>query len=201
MNLTLHINGKDYALDCPPHTTLLTAVRSLGFHSVKFGDEHGLSGADTVLLDGRPVNAAVMLAGAGTYLALFFLRYLALDRNTFGLSWIPGLTEFVIYIAVTTGVALLAGWLVSMFGLRAWRGTPRQAAGSALAFVWFVLYLLALPILLSFAVNGVTFTWTLPEFTLQYLGFLAIVQALFVSALGLMLVGVSAGVGKARKQI
>ncbi|GAB4534660.1 MAG: molybdopterin-dependent oxidoreductase [Anaerolineales bacterium] len=62
MNLTLHINGKAYPLDVPAHTTLLTAVRQLGFHSVKFGDEHGLSGADTVLLDGVPVNAAVMLA-------------------------------------------------------------------------------------------------------------------------------------------
>ncbi|MCS7011688.1 MAG: molybdopterin-dependent oxidoreductase, partial [Anaerolineales bacterium] len=62
MHVTLHINGKDYSLNCPPHTTLLTAIRQLGFHSVKFGDEHGYSGADTVLLDGRPVNAVVMLA-------------------------------------------------------------------------------------------------------------------------------------------
>lgn len=62
MNLSLTINGVSYSLDCPPHTTLLTAIRSLGFHSVKFGDEHGLSGADTVLLDGKPVNAGLMLA-------------------------------------------------------------------------------------------------------------------------------------------
>lgn len=62
MDLTLHINGKDYSLSAEPDTTLLTAIRRLGFHSVKFGDEHGYSGADTVLLDGRPVNAAVMLA-------------------------------------------------------------------------------------------------------------------------------------------
>ncbi len=62
MNLTLQINGTSYALESAPHETLLSAVRRLGFHSVKFGDEHGLSGADTVLLDGRPVNAAVMLA-------------------------------------------------------------------------------------------------------------------------------------------
>lgn len=137
-----------------------------------------------------------LLAGAATYLALFLLRYLALDHNTFGLSWIPGLIEFIVYIAVTTGVALLSGWLVSMFGLRAWRGSPRQAAGSALAFVWFVLYLLAFPILLSFSVNGVTVTWTLPEITLQYLGFFALAQALFVSALGLVLVGVSAGIAR-----
>jgi putative selenate reductase molybdopterin-binding subunit len=62
MNLTLTINGIEHTLACPPHTSLLSALRGLGFHSVKFGDEHGLSGADTVLLDGKPVNAALMLA-------------------------------------------------------------------------------------------------------------------------------------------
>ena len=62
MNISLHINGVDYTLEIFPHTTLLSALRGLGFHSIKFGDEHGLTGADTVLLDGRPVNAAVMLA-------------------------------------------------------------------------------------------------------------------------------------------
>ncbi len=62
MNISLTINGKVYTLDCPPHTSLLAALRGLGFHSVKFGDEHGLSGSDTVLLDGKPVNATLMLA-------------------------------------------------------------------------------------------------------------------------------------------
>ncbi|MCA1900280.1 MAG: molybdopterin-dependent oxidoreductase [Chloroflexi bacterium] len=62
MNLTLHINGTDYTLETPVHTTLLAALRGLGFHGVKFGDEHGLSGADTVLLDGKPVNAGSLLA-------------------------------------------------------------------------------------------------------------------------------------------
>lgn len=62
MNLTLHINGIDHTLDAPAHTTLLSALRGLGFHGVKFGDEHGLTGADTVLLDGKPVNAGSLLA-------------------------------------------------------------------------------------------------------------------------------------------
>jgi putative selenate reductase molybdopterin-binding subunit len=62
MNLTLHINGIDHELEAPAHTTLLSALRGLGFHGVKFGDEQGLSGADTVLLDGRPVNAGSLLA-------------------------------------------------------------------------------------------------------------------------------------------
>jgi putative selenate reductase molybdopterin-binding subunit len=62
MNLTLTINGMDHALDAAPSTTLLAALRGLGFHGVKFGDEGGLSGSDTVLLDGRPVNAGSLLA-------------------------------------------------------------------------------------------------------------------------------------------
>jgi hypothetical protein len=55
---------------------------------------------------------------------------------------------------------------------------------------------LALPILLSFAVNGYLVTWTLPEFTTQFLGFFATVQALFVAVVGLLLVGVSALVAR-----
>lgn len=62
MNISLQINGIAHELFVAPHETLLSALRRLGYYSVKFGDEHGLSGADTVLLDGRPVNASVMLA-------------------------------------------------------------------------------------------------------------------------------------------
>ena len=62
MNLTLTINGNKHELECHPSETLLSAVRRLGYYGVKFGDEQGLSGADTVLLDGKPVNAGSMLA-------------------------------------------------------------------------------------------------------------------------------------------
>ena len=62
MILTLKINGTEHTLDTTPSTTLLAALRGLGFYGIKFGDEQGLSGADTVLLDGKPVNAGSMLA-------------------------------------------------------------------------------------------------------------------------------------------
>jgi putative selenate reductase molybdopterin-binding subunit len=62
MNITLKINGIEHIIDAPASVTLLAALRGLGFHGVKFGDEHGLTGADTVLLDGKPVNAGSMLA-------------------------------------------------------------------------------------------------------------------------------------------
>src|SRR5690242_7024231 len=62
MKLQLTINDTKLEIDCAPSETLLLAIRRLGFYGVKFGDEHGLSGSDTVLLDGKPINAGSMLA-------------------------------------------------------------------------------------------------------------------------------------------
>ena len=62
MNITLKVNGIEHVLDAPASTTLLGALRGLGYHGVKFGDEHGLSGADTILLNGKPVNAGSLFA-------------------------------------------------------------------------------------------------------------------------------------------
>ncbi len=62
MKLNLTINGNKHEIESHPFESLLSAVRRLGYYGVKFGDEHGLSGADTVLLDGKPVNAGSMLA-------------------------------------------------------------------------------------------------------------------------------------------
>jgi putative selenate reductase molybdopterin-binding subunit len=62
MNITLKINGIEHTIDTTPSITLLAALRGLGFYGIKFGDEQGLSGADTILLDGKPVNGGSMLA-------------------------------------------------------------------------------------------------------------------------------------------
>jgi len=61
METKLTINGEQKSFKSPPSEKLLTTLRKAGYFSIKFGDEHGLSGADTVLMDGRPVNAGVLL--------------------------------------------------------------------------------------------------------------------------------------------
>jgi putative selenate reductase molybdopterin-binding subunit len=62
MKISLTINATNHMIDCAPSESLLSVVRRLGYYGVKFGDEQGLSGSDTVLLDGKPVNAGSMLA-------------------------------------------------------------------------------------------------------------------------------------------
>ena len=62
MKVNLKINGTDIETFIAPGDPLLKTLRALGYQGVKFGSEDGLSGADTVLLNGKPVNAGQMLA-------------------------------------------------------------------------------------------------------------------------------------------
>ena len=62
MKLQLTINGTAQPVECSPAETLFAVLRRLGFYGVKFGDEQGLSGSDTVILDGKPLNSSLMLA-------------------------------------------------------------------------------------------------------------------------------------------
>ena len=134
-----------------------------------------------------------LLAGSALYVLLFNLRYAIIDGRTYSLASIEGATWLILYSATTAAVAVILAWLVPIFGLRAFKAGPRKAAGIALGSIWFTLYLLSLPILLSFALNGFTVTWTLPEWWTLFIGLISLIQALIVAALGLLLVGVSAG--------
>ena len=59
----LKINGKEYALDVDPRTTLLDALRErLHLTGSKKGCDHGQCGACTVLVNGRRVNSCLTLA-------------------------------------------------------------------------------------------------------------------------------------------
>ncbi len=145
-------------------------------------------------------QALWLAAGALLYLAIFNFRYAILDGRSYSLASVEGETWLIVYTATTAAVGAILGWFIPMIGLRAFRRSPRAAAGISLGFVWFTLYLLALPVLLSFALNGVTVTWTLPEFYTLYIGLLSIIQSLIVAAIGLLLTGISAAIGALAKR-
>ena len=63
VKVKLKINGRDYALDVDPRTTLLDALRErLHLTGSKKGCDHGQCGACTVLINGRRVNSCLTLA-------------------------------------------------------------------------------------------------------------------------------------------
>jgi len=139
-------------------------------------------------------KALWLLAGSVLYVLLFNLRYAVIDGRTYSLASIEGATWLIIYSATTAAVAVFLAWLVPMFGLSAFKAGPRKAAEIALGYIWFTIYLLSLPILLSFAINGFTVTWTMPEWYTLFIGLLSLIQCLIVAALGLPMVGLAAGI-------
>src|SRR5689334_6151192 len=58
----LVVNGRTHHTALAPNTTLLHALRDLGYTDVKSGCEKGDCGACTVLVNGSVVNSCLMLA-------------------------------------------------------------------------------------------------------------------------------------------
>ena len=59
----VRVNGREYAESAPPRLLLSDFLRDrLGLTGTHVGCEHGVCGACTVLLDGEPVRACLMLA-------------------------------------------------------------------------------------------------------------------------------------------
>jgi len=59
--ITLNVNGKDHAIDAPPDSMLLYALRNeLKLHGPKFGCGLSECGACTVIMDGAAIRSCVM---------------------------------------------------------------------------------------------------------------------------------------------
>jgi len=149
-----------------------------------------------VLFRYRSRTVIWLLGGAVLYAVLFNLRYAVLDKRTYSLSSVTGATDLILYCAVTAAVALLIAWLVVLLGRRAFQGGAGQAASLTLGLALVTIYLLALPVLWSFLLNGALVTWALPDFASTFLAFLSGIQILIVAVLGIVLTGVGALVGR-----
>jgi carbon-monoxide dehydrogenase small subunit len=62
VRVELTLNGSSAALEAQPRWTLADAVRAHGLTGTHLGCEHGVCGACTVLLEGEPVRACLVLA-------------------------------------------------------------------------------------------------------------------------------------------
>ncbi len=59
--IQFQLNGNQVSDDIRPGTTLFDYLRDQGFFSVKYGSDKGETGADAVLVDGKIMNASLML--------------------------------------------------------------------------------------------------------------------------------------------
>jgi xanthine dehydrogenase YagT iron-sulfur-binding subunit len=80
--VTLHVNGKDRTVKVEPRTTLLEVLRyQLDLTGAKPVSRDGVSGASTVLIDGKPATASTTLALAAVGKKIETIESLAGDAS------------------------------------------------------------------------------------------------------------------------
>ena len=150
-----------------------------------------------VLIWKRGRDVAVFIAAALVYVLAYNVIFAILAGNTFSMSTVPasGATGFVVEIAEYTLIAVVLAWLAAMLLSGAFKRGALHSAQATFGFAFVTLYLLALPALIGFAVNGAVVTWRLPEPLLIFLHFTNLVQAMFVAVLCIILSGIAVLVG------
>jgi len=138
--------------------------------------------------------------GALVAILVFHLLYAVVQGNTYTLSSMADANDFILCVAQDMGIGLLIGWLVSMLWVKGFREGSRTAAQTSIDFLFILLYMLFLPILWNLYRNGILISWTLPEFGSMFIGFLSILQSMFVAVFGLLLTGLSALVAGVKKK-
>jgi len=135
---------------------------------------------------------AWLLVGGFLYALIFNIRYAVIDRRTYSLSSVTSAEALIGYVAVTALIAMAVSWLVTFLGSAVYRMNPPGAALIGLGTSLVIIYLLTIPVLWSFALNGAIATWTLPDFASTFLGFISTLQILVISISGVVLSGFSA---------
>jgi hypothetical protein len=114
-----------------------------------------------------------------------------LDKRTYSLSSVTSADDLILFCITTAGVALFISWSAAALLHKVINRRPLEAGIWTLDLSLGILTLLMLPILWSYILNGTVVTWTLPDFPSMFQGFLALIQALAVAAIGLVLGGVA----------
>ena len=144
-----------------------------------------------LILRHRRKTVLWFLAGGLIYVALFNLRYAVLDGKTYSLSSVTGAADLIVYTAITAGAALVIAWIICAVGSGMFRQAPLPAARAAQGLFSITIYLLLIPVLVHFTLNGAVPTWTLPEFWTAFVALLSMVQIMIVSVLGLAIMGIT----------
>jgi len=137
-----------------------------------------------------------ILAGVLVYLAVFHFQYAILQHGTYSLSSVLSAASLISSTAIMTLIAVVAAWLVVLFGLGLFRLPRSQAGHLHLVFSFTLLFIIALPAGWSFGYNGALVTWSIPDMASMFLGFLSTLQLIFAAAAISLLMGVTALISK-----
>jgi hypothetical protein len=141
----------------------------------------------------KPRKPLLLLIGIGLlYSLLFNIRYLLIDKHPYSLSWVTGQIDLIQYCAITTGIAFTFCWLIYFLLSKLYFQNPYDTALQIFSVTLTTLFIVSMPIFISFIVNGILISWTLPDVSTMFTCFLALIQSMLISIIGIILAGLSA---------
>jgi hypothetical protein len=144
------------------------------------------------MLANRRVLFGWMAAGLAVYHLVFHLVYAVIGGRTYSWSSVASAGDIVTFGALAALVSLLVGWVVYAWGMGLLKREPVEAAEGTFFLAFGIIYILSIPVMLSYILNGPWAAWALPEPVSYFRSFLSLVQVLFVSAFGLLFAGLAA---------
>jgi carbon-monoxide dehydrogenase small subunit len=86
----LHVNGVAHDIAVPARRLLSDALRhDIGLTGTHVGCEHGVCGACSVLVDGRPMRSCLMFAVSAVDCEITTVEGLTHDDGSPGVGWVP----------------------------------------------------------------------------------------------------------------
>lgn len=137
-----------------------------------------------------------LLSGAALYLLLFNLRYAVIDKSPYSFSALRSQDWVITFWLTSAAIGLVAAALFT--GWReGWLATaPLKAMLRLLDLSLVIVFFLALPVLVDYALNGLITRWTLPDLALQFLAVFCLMQIIMIAGLSLLLAGIAAAIVK-----
>lgn len=151
-----------------------------------------LGGAIFLILRKRKEGAEGWIVGAVTYVVLFNFRYVVLSKKTYSLSSVTGEMDLILYTAVTAALAFLIAFLVKILVNKLPRKKPGDAVLDIFGLGFTTVFLVALPVVISFVLNGILVTWTLPDYLTSFVSLLSLIQILVICGVTLLFAAIIA---------
>ncbi|KAF0110186.1 MAG: type I phosphodiesterase/nucleotide pyrophosphatase [Chloroflexi bacterium] len=152
----------------------------------------------TLLIRQRKSGSLSGVVGGLVFAFLFDLRYAFIDKKAYSLSSITSQMDLILYVGVTSAVLLIFIWLVTSITQKTFCLTPGEAGIKTLSLGLSIVFIISLPVWLSFYLNGAVVTWTLPDYFTSYMALIGLIQVLIVSGVTPILAGLTALVSRIR---
>ncbi len=135
-----------------------------------------------------------LFIGAILYLALFNIRFLLIDGRGYSLSSMEGVNEAILYFGSLTITTLVIALACLSLSQKWFTQKPGRIFRMVMDYCLVLIFILAIPVMFSYGINGWKADWHLPEFNSVMTAFINTFQITFSAAVAIPLAALSGGI-------